>query len=137
MLIYKLYNNKFCLFAGIWFFRNWIQEIVYSILLYGPNVIKLFSCSTQLSMKFQLLIKTKLLNNKDCSCFFKVRKGAKTWNQYNQAPHQTEDTNWKVTLMFVFISMINFMGSSTEKLYNPGPWSLKNCFGCFHETTKK
>ena len=26
----------------------------------GPAVIKLFSCSTQLSMKFQLLIKTKI-----------------------------------------------------------------------------
>ena len=29
----------------------------------GPEVIKLFSCSTQLSMKFQLLIKTKILKN--------------------------------------------------------------------------
>ena len=29
----------------------------------GPEVIKLFSCSTQLSMKFQLLIKTKMLKN--------------------------------------------------------------------------
>ena len=28
----------------------------------GPEVIKLFSCSTQLSIKFQLLIKTKMLN---------------------------------------------------------------------------
>ena len=26
----------------------------------GPEVIKLFPCSTQLSMKFQLLIKTKI-----------------------------------------------------------------------------
>ena len=32
-----------------------------------PEVIKLFSCSTQLSVKFQLLIKTKLLKNKDVS----------------------------------------------------------------------
>ena len=29
------------------------------------EVIKLFPCSTQLSMKFQLLIKTKKLNNND------------------------------------------------------------------------
>ena len=29
----------------------------------GPEVIKLFSCSTQLRMKFQLLIKTKMLKN--------------------------------------------------------------------------
>ena len=29
---------------------------------------KLFSCSTQLSMKFWLLLKSKMLNNKDFSC---------------------------------------------------------------------
>ena len=34
-----------------------------------PEMIKLFSCSTQLSMKFQLLIKTKMLKNEDFSCF--------------------------------------------------------------------
>ena len=34
-----------------------------------PVVIKLYSCSTQLTMKFQLLITTKLLNIKDFSCF--------------------------------------------------------------------
>ena len=30
-----------------------------------PEVIKLFSCSTQLSTKFQLLIKTKIPTNKE------------------------------------------------------------------------
>ena len=35
----------------------------------GPEVIKLFSCSTQLSTKFQLLIKTKICTNKEVSCF--------------------------------------------------------------------
>ena len=30
----------------------------------GPRVIKLFSCSTQLSTKFQLLIKTKIPTKK-------------------------------------------------------------------------
>ena len=29
----------------------------------GPEVIKLFSCSTQLSMKFQMLIQTKIPTN--------------------------------------------------------------------------
>ena len=28
---------------------------------------------------------------------FKLSKGAKTWNRYNQAPHLTQDTNGKVT----------------------------------------
>ena len=31
----------------------------------GLKVIKLFLCSTQLSMEFELLIKTKMLKNKD------------------------------------------------------------------------
>ena len=39
----------------------------------GPEVIKVFSCSTQLSQKFQLLIKTKILTNKNVSCFKSLR----------------------------------------------------------------
>ena len=39
----------------------------------GLEVIKLFPCSTQLSMKFQLLIKTKTLTNKEVSCFKSLR----------------------------------------------------------------
>ena len=35
----------------------------------GPEIIKLFSCSTQLSTKFHLLIKTKILTSKEVSCF--------------------------------------------------------------------
>ena len=35
----------------------------------GPMVIKLFSCSTQLSKKFQLLIKTKMLKMKTALAF--------------------------------------------------------------------
>ena len=34
----------------------------------GPDVIKLFSCSIQLSTKFILLIKAKILTNKDVTC---------------------------------------------------------------------
>ena len=39
----------------------------------GPEVIKLFPCSTQLSTKFQLLIKTKITANKEVSCFKSLR----------------------------------------------------------------
>ena len=39
------------------------------VVLPGPEVIKLFSCSTQLSIAFQLLIKPEMLKNKDFSCF--------------------------------------------------------------------
>ena len=39
----------------------------------GPEVIKLVLYSTQLSMKFQLLIKTKIPANKEVSCFKSLR----------------------------------------------------------------
>ena len=39
----------------------------------GHEVIKLFSCSTQLSTKFQLLIKTEIPTNEDISCFKSLR----------------------------------------------------------------
>ena len=39
----------------------------------GPEVIKLFLCSTQLSKKFQLLIKSKMPTNKEVSCFKSLR----------------------------------------------------------------
>ena len=35
----------------------------------GLEVTKLFSCSTQLSIKFQLLIKTEMLRNKEFLAF--------------------------------------------------------------------
>ena len=38
-------------------YQNLICWLIYTS---GPEVIKLFSCSTQLSMKFQLLIKSKI-----------------------------------------------------------------------------
>ena len=38
--------------------------------LAGPEVMKLFSCSTQLSMKFQMLISIKLSRN---SAFIRLR----------------------------------------------------------------
>ena len=39
----------------------------------GREVIKLFACSTQLSTKFQPLIKTKIPSNKDVSSFKSLR----------------------------------------------------------------
>ena len=39
----------------------------------GHEFIKLFSCSTQLSTKFQLHRKTKILTNKEVSCFKSLR----------------------------------------------------------------
>ena len=39
----------------------------------GPKVIKLFSCSIQLSTKVQLLIKTKIPTNEEVYCFKSLR----------------------------------------------------------------
>ena len=39
----------------------------------GPEVIKLFSCSIQVNMKFQLLIETNMLKIKDFPCFQTIR----------------------------------------------------------------
>ena len=40
---------------------------------FGPRVLNLFSCSTQLSTKFQLLINTKTLTNEEVFCFKSLR----------------------------------------------------------------
>ena len=42
------------------------------VVLSGPEVIKLFSCSTQLSMNFPQFIKTETLNNIDISLALKL-----------------------------------------------------------------
>ena len=44
-------------------------HVVSSVKKPGPMVIKLFSCSTQLSTKFHLLIKTKIPTIDAVSCF--------------------------------------------------------------------
>ena len=44
----------------LWYFSHTVRP--------GSEVI-IFSCSTQLSMKFQLLIETKIPTNKEVSCF--------------------------------------------------------------------
>ena len=60
-------NLKFLILMLVFFISSQLN------LTSGPEVIKLFSCSTQLSTKFQRLIK--------------VSNGAKIRNRYNQVPH--------------------------------------------------
>ena len=58
---------------------NYLQQttsadnIFRCVFFLGSLRIKLFSCSTLLSMKLQLLIKTKMLKNKDVSSFQTLR----------------------------------------------------------------
>ena len=67
-----------------------------------PEVIKLFLCSTQRSMKFQLLLTLKMLKNKDISCYvvFIMLMNVKMPT---------------VVGILTFTSMINFMLSSVEQ----------------------
>ena len=46
-----------------------------SINISGSGVIKLFSCLTQLSPKFQRLINTRIPNSKEVSCLKSLRRG--------------------------------------------------------------
>ena len=41
--------------------KSYVAELGFKLVTPGPEVIKLFSCSTQMSMKFALLINIKLL----------------------------------------------------------------------------
>ena len=63
----------------------------------GPQVIKHVSCSTQLSLKFQLLVKTKMLKNTD----FKLSDGV--FILLINVKMQT------IVGILTFISKINFM----------------------------
>ena len=47
----------------------WVGLLYVVVAFPGPEVIKLFSCSTQLSIDFAMLITTKMLKSKDFSCF--------------------------------------------------------------------
>ena len=68
IVIEKSYNAINVIFVS--FKKKSINEVMISAYLNmivqpGPVIMKLFSCSTQLSMKFQLLIKTKKLKTVD------------------------------------------------------------------------
>ena len=45
-----------------------LEKVEFMVKCSDIEVIKLFSCSTQLSMNFQLLIKAKMLINNEFSC---------------------------------------------------------------------
>ena len=66
-----------CLLIFFNFFKSTISKSSYLLLIRspGPEIIKLFSCTSQLSIKFQLLIKTKTLTNEGVSCFKSLRSG--------------------------------------------------------------
>ena len=63
-LTFVLRNNKI-MFAFYFVNISFFTGSVHSDMSHSTEVIKLFSCSTQLSMIFQMLIKTKMLKIKD------------------------------------------------------------------------
>ena len=72
----------------------------------GPQVIKLFSCSTQLSTKFQMLIKTKIPTNKEVSCCLSLSDGVFIMLINVKMP--------KIVGILTFMSRINFVLSWVE-----------------------
>ena len=54
------------LISALFFHNLWL-------LFPGPEVIKYFPRSTQLSMEFQMLIKTEIPTNEEVSCFKSLR----------------------------------------------------------------
>ena len=66
----------------------------------GPEVIKLFSCSTQLSMKFVLLINLKLLTIANSFLLNTAEHETFSANKYENAT---------IVGIFIFISGENFM----------------------------
>ena len=53
--------------------KRQISMGIHAVCLIWPRVYQLFSCSTQMSMKFQLLIKTKIPSTEEVSCFKSVK----------------------------------------------------------------
>ena len=80
----------------------------------GPEIIKLFSCSTQLSIKFQLLKKTELLKNTD-------------FLAYSYKLYLLSDVAFSMLInvkmstivgILTFMSMINFCSVEHKKVYH-------------------
>ena len=57
----------------LWGCAGWSGTLLFACNKVRPRGYKTFSCSTELRMKFQLLIKTKILTNKEVSCFKSLR----------------------------------------------------------------
>ena len=72
--------------------------------MFRPEVIKLFSCSTQLSTKFEQLIKTKIPTNKEVTCF-------KSHNVFIMLINVKMPT---IVGILTFMSRINFVLSRVE-----------------------
>ena len=61
IIILSFWTFVFAINLLIFYRHKVARPKLWSAVQLGPNIIKLFSCSTQLSMKFYLLINTKLL----------------------------------------------------------------------------
>ena len=98
----------------------------YSLDQASPEVIKLFSCSAQLSTIFQLLIKTEIPTNKKVSCFKSLRCCIMLIN----VKMPTIDG------ILTFMSRINFVLSCVEheNFITSGPGLGPNCLQRYYQT---
>ena len=63
-------NRRLLLASGPFFYGNFVPMIQEEQKRYGPEVIKRFSCSTQLRLKFILLINVKMPTKTSNSMFY-------------------------------------------------------------------
>ena len=102
----KVLNYPFCILRV--FLSNFVGPT-------WPEVIKLFSCSTQLSTKFQLLIKTILLTNEEVSCF----KSLRCWFYHANACWNANSCwHFRIYEQDKFLALLSW-----KKFYNLRAWS--------------
>ena len=84
----------------------------------GPEVIKLFSCSTQLNTKFIVLINVKMPTNVGISTFMRM---------INTTSERLKDRNFFICRYFSFYE--HSVELSMKKVYNLWAWS--RCYNTF------
>ena len=111
-------TSKFYILASLWSWAGWIEPCM------SPRFLKLFSCSNQLSTKFQLLIKTKIPTLKK---FLALSLSDVVFIMLINVKMPT------IVGILTFMSRINFVLSwAWIKFYNLGPgWKpQRQVFSC-------
>ena len=136
VLVFLPYNPVCIIYwQQVLFCRQYIDCNCTSEQCPGPAVIKLFSCSTQLSMKFHLVMKMKIPSIKTFSCSTRWNKNTNNLNFFMLNQLSMLSWTWKKFKKCVsilrFISKANFILSWVEhekKFYNLEPSCSKGYF---------
>ena len=74
--------------------EHYEAELGFDLAIPGPEVIKLFSCSTQLSMKFVLLMNLKLLTIANSFLLNIAEHEIFSANKYENANYENANHSW-------------------------------------------